>query len=145
MEKIKLITTLNNILEFSPCSEGLDKFLKYVGRDFPKDKEINLLTILESNGIDHFFWCFKTLKNNKKEEFKILSLICADIAESTISIFESKYPKDNRPKKAIEAIRLFVDEKISLNKLIKSKHAASAAAAYAAYAASAAYAAYAAT
>jgi hypothetical protein len=50
-------------------------------------------------------------------------LFACDCAERVLHIFENKYPKDNRPHKAIETVR---------------RHAAAAAAAYAAYTAAAA-------
>jgi hypothetical protein len=134
MEKLKLTTTLNDILEFNPCDDGLKLFLSFVGCDYPKDKEINLLTILESNGISDFFWCFKTLKENKKEAFKILSLICKEIAESVLHIYENKYPNDLRPREALQALELFINDKITIHILLAAKNAAYAAA-HTAYAA----------
>ncbi len=43
-----------------------------------------------------------------KTEQKILALWAADCAEHVLPYFEEKYPKDDRPRKAIEACREWV-------------------------------------
>lgn len=40
-----------------------------------------------------------------KTDHKTLAIWAADCAERVLSYFEQKYPKDNRPRKAIEACR----------------------------------------
>ena len=71
---------------------------------------------------------------------KTLRLYAADCAERVLGLYEKQYPKDDRPRKAIQAARDFA------NGLITKDAAAKAAtnAAYAAYAANVANAAYAA-
>ena len=85
---------------------------------------------------------------------KNLRLFAADCAEHVLPIFEKKYPKDNRPRLAIQAARAFAEGKISANAMLEARSAAYAAyavadavadaAAYAAAYAAYAYAAYAA-
>lgn len=53
------------------------------------------------------------LKFNKKNQKK-LALWAADSAEDFLKYFEKKYPKDKRPRKAIEATRAWVEGKISV-------------------------------
>src|ERR1700690_856102 len=67
-------------------------------------------------------------------------LVVCDIAETSLHIFEKKYPADNRPRKAIEAARTWATcDKADK----KAAYASAASAAYAAAAAAAdAYAAY---
>lgn len=43
---------------------------------------------------------------------RTLRLFAADCAERTLHIFERDYPNDDRPRKAIEAARLFAEGKI---------------------------------
>ena len=78
---------------------------------------------------------------------KILGIAACDIVEMVLPIFEKKYPKDARPRQAIDAAIAYWAAP-GIETLAKVKAAASAAyaadaayAAYAAYAASAAYAA----
>ena len=67
-------------------------------------------------------------------------------AEQVIDIYEKKYPGKDKPRKAIEAAKKWLNEPTEENRADAAADAAAAAAAaaYAAYAAAAAYAAYAA-
>lgn len=44
----------------------------------------------------------------KKTDHKTLGIWAADCVERVLPYFEEKYPKDNRPRKAIEALRTWV-------------------------------------
>ena len=55
-------------------------------------------------------------------------LFAADCAERVLPIWEKKYPDDLRPRKAIEAARLFADGKITKEKLADARVAARVAA-----------------
>jgi hypothetical protein len=44
----------------------------------------------------------------RKTNHKILAIWAADCAERVLPYFEEKYPEDNRPRKAIEALREWV-------------------------------------
>ena len=144
---MKLTTTLNKIRACSPCASGWRTLVKHVGKDFDPDAEINLLTILESNGVADTLW---TLRATDQESKRIASQLAIEFAATTLPIFEKRSPNDERPRKAIQAARDYLDGKISLEELRSCRSHADAAAAYAAYAAAyaaadaAAYAAYAA-
>lgn len=43
-----------------------------------------------------------------KSDHKTLGIWAADCAECVLPYFEKKYPKDNRPQKAIEALRVWI-------------------------------------
>ena len=43
-----------------------------------------------------------------KSNHRTLGIWAADCAERVLPFFEEKYPKDNRPRKAIEALRIWV-------------------------------------
>jgi hypothetical protein len=55
-------------------------------------------------------------------------LFTADCAEHVLPIFEKRYPNDDRPRKAIHAVRDFADGKISKENLAAARDAAGAAA-----------------
>ena len=150
---MKLTTTLNKIRACSPFTSGWQTLLKHVGKDFNPDAEINLLTVLQSNGVVDMLW---TLRATDQDSKRIASQLAIEFAEQALPIFEKRRPNDERPRKAIQAARDYLDGKISLDALRSCRsHAADAAdaaadayAAYAAYAADAyaasdAYAAYA--
>jgi len=50
----------------------------------------------------------KVTKEKSKQDQKSLALWAADCAERVLPFFEKAYPKDNRPRKAIEACRAWV-------------------------------------
>lgn len=103
--KTKLTTTLTLLKGKNACSDGYKTLIHYIGHDYDENKEINLLTILKSNGIDHFFWAFRAISQPAEIATKIKNNIVADIAESVLHLYEKQYKNDDRPRKAIESCR----------------------------------------
>ena len=134
---MKLTTTLNKIRACSPCASGWRTLVKHLGEDFDPDAEINLLTILESNGVADTLW---TLRATDQDSKRIASQLAMRFAEQALPIFEKRRPNDERPRKAIQAARDYLDGKISLDALRASRQAGAHTDAYAAdaYAADAA-------
>ncbi len=81
---------------------------------------------------DWMLWTLRRASKLTKVQYVELAVICA---QRVLAIYDKKYPKDDRPRKAIEAAMAYAKDPSEKNRK------ASAAAAYAAYAA--AYAAYA--
>jgi len=52
--------------------------------------------------------------NLDKENQKLLALWAADCAEHVLPYFEEEYPKDTRPRKAVEAARAWTGNKITV-------------------------------
>lgn len=123
-------TTFEKIKEHLPCEDGWRKLLGYYNPTSLKEK-ITIEEIIKSNGIKDAVWALRCIEN--KEQSKKVYFFCADVAESVLHIFENKYENDNRPRKVIEAIRLFIDDEISISELKTAADAAATAAA-AAYA-----------
>lgn len=69
----------------------------------------------------------KAIKFNKQDH-KSLALWAADCAEHVLPYFEKEYPKDNRPRKAIEAGRAWVRGGITISEVRTIAFAAHAAA-----------------
>jgi hypothetical protein len=120
-----LITTLNEIKSHHPCESGWKKLLKHIGKTQADDEPINAMTVLESNGIKDAIWCLRCF------DYRNYCLFLADVAESVIDIYNKTFPDDDRPQKAINAIRDWYSGVINDDAL-------DAAAAYAAAAATAA-------
>ena len=137
MKKVKLTTTLDLLREHQACTEGYRTLVKHIGADYPHDKPINLLTVLDSNGVQDMMWCLRT---TQQDCLKQRYLICADMAESVLHLFVAAYPNDDRPAKAVKAARDAAEGKITPEEANNADDAAYAAyaAAYAAYAAYAA-------
>ena len=73
--KVRLTTNLKRLIDNGACQSGLDTLINSLPKNHSKIKQINLLHILESNGLDHFFWALKAvIKPNKR----IIRLILAD-------------------------------------------------------------------
>src|SRR6056297_3435076 len=108
-------TTFRELRSYRPCKDGWAMLCNnIIGTDFPEDPEnwnecqltkkqldteVSILQILESNGVEHAFWAFRT------QEYRDYCLILSDIAESVLHIWEEKYPGDSRPRDVIETIR----------------------------------------
>jgi hypothetical protein len=61
-------TSLNKIRLNSPCKEGWTKLLKYLGKVQADDVELDLLTVLESNGLDDALWCLRAVDGYDREK-----------------------------------------------------------------------------
>jgi len=68
-------------------------------------------------------------------DHRALVLWAADCAERVLPYFEEKYPKDARPRKAVEAARAWARGEIALSEVRAAAFAAHAAARAATYAA----------
>ena len=106
-----LNTTLNEIKKHRPCIGGWRKLLHHLGKTEADDESLNIMTILEANGIEDAVWCLRAFK------YRDYCLFNADVAESVLSIFEAKYPKDARPRNAIKTIRDYKAGKITKEEL----------------------------
>lgn len=124
-------TTLNIIKLHRPRKPIWDKLLNSLDKITPDDKPLDLMYILESNGIKDAVWALRCF------EYRDYCLFLADIAESVLPIYEAKNTS-LAPRKAIQAIR---DYEAGL--ITKDELATASIAAYAAAASAAAYADYA--
>jgi hypothetical protein len=75
----------------------------------------------------------KWVNSNKEQDVRIVfAILCA---ESVLSVFEDKYPQDNRPRLAIQAAKYYLQNKNNAADAARAADAAAYAAAYAADAA----------
>ncbi len=139
-----LTTTIKIVRSFNPCVGSYKLFLKSL-KTHDDNTQIKLSDVLKICGIEDACWFLRCF------EYKDYCLFCADVAESVLPIFENKYQNDDRPRKAILAIREYHRGKVTKKELNAAAADADAAAyAYADAAAdaadadAAAYAAYAA-
>ena len=120
-------TTLNKIKSHLLCEPGWENLLNHLNKTEADDEVLELRTILESNGLDDTIWAFRAVDGKDKE----IRLFAADCAELVLPIFEKDYPKDNRPRKAIQAARDYANGLIGAEELNAAAsaalHAASAA------------------
>jgi len=129
-------TTFQKIKDCHPCTSGWKKLTTYYKPE-SLDEEITIEEIVKSNDIRDAIWAMRSVDDKKD-----VMLFCSDVAESVLNIFEQHNKEDDRPRKCIEGVRLFVKGEISEDELKDLRAAAAdAAAAYAAAADAATYAA----
>ena len=90
-----MLITKNYLKTLSPCEDRYKHYLEHY-----KDFEGTLDAFLDLSELTHDDkkWVFVRSIDKSK-----LRLIAADFAERVLHIFESKYPNDDSPRKAIEA------------------------------------------
>ena len=62
-----ITTTLRQIRQHNPCSEGWRTLLTFLGKTGADDDPLPLVTILQSNGLDDALWCLRTITGHDKE------------------------------------------------------------------------------
>ena len=121
---MKLTTTLDLLHKAGACTSGYKTLITALGAEYPHEKPIDLLTILDTNGLDDALWALCATAENCD---MVARLMAADFAEQVLPIWQ-KYSKDERPALAIQATRDFTHGRVSREK----RAAAGAAAGYAA-------------
>jgi hypothetical protein len=101
IQKVKLVTTLELLKKHDACACGLETLIKSLPKNYSNTKSINLLHILESNSLDHFFWAWRA---TTKKEKKVKRLILHDIIKEVQHIYEKRYPKSNIFKQVLKAL-----------------------------------------
>jgi len=108
---------LNEIKSHDPCAEGWALLLKNLGKTKSDDEPIDLITILESNGIEDAVWairCFDAIDT---------CLFNADVAGSVLHIFEANNDSQ-APLLAIQAVRDFKAGKLTREEVLEAAEAA---------------------
>ena len=69
-------TTLNKIREYSPCTNGWEKLLVYLGKTKADDEPLSIATIIDSNGLEDAIWCLRAVEGKDKET-RLFAVWCA--------------------------------------------------------------------
>lgn len=93
--------TLTAIRAQAPCHQGWQKLLAHLGKTAADDESLDLLTVLDSNGLDDVLW---VLQNTQCDE-RLSRHFAAWCAEQVLPVFEAVMPGDMRPREAIAAAR----------------------------------------
>lgn len=138
---MKLTTTLNRLKDCrNPygCEKVVNKLHEFLGDAFDPDAEINLLTILELNGVRDMLWCLRATNEDSKRISAELAIKCT---EQALSPFEEiidnalwktlrrthDFMDENIPRMTVQGARDYMDGKIGLTELFKLYHRAVAA------------------
>src|SRR5208282_573203 len=137
MNKTILHTCFSLLREKGACPEGYRKLAKHLGgvEKFGEGTPINILTVLESNGINDAIW---SLRATEEYSLGICRRLAIEFAREVLPIFEIMCPGDDRPRAVIIAAEDFSERRIGEATLKKARDAAAYAAVFAANAAYAA-------
>ncbi len=118
--------------KWNACSDGIDWFIEKNVTDFYQLYEL----AKKDDNLQYIIWYIvQLMSHNRRVAFAVFA------AELVLGIYEKKYPDDNRPYKAVEAAKYYLEN--PSQKAASAASAAASAASAAAAAANAAYAAYA--
>ena len=101
-----LHTTFARAKKARACIASYEKFAAFKGgvKKWGENTPIPLSEVLEICGLDDALWCLRIIIEPTNREIR---LFACDCAERGLSLFENQYPKDNRPRQAIEMARRF--------------------------------------
>ena len=94
-------TTLNAIRAASPCEDGWTKLLAHLGKTRADDEPLELLTVLDSNGLDDALWVL----SRAMPDDRLARHFQAYCAEQVLHIFEAQHPGDRRVREQIAMLR----------------------------------------
>ena len=97
----KSTTTLAAIRAASPCEPGWKKLLAALGKTKADDEPLDLLTVLNSNGLDDALW----VMSFAMPDARLARHFQAWCAEQVLHIFEAVRPDDRRVRDQIEMLR----------------------------------------
>ena len=101
MTEYQSTTTLSRIREAQPCREGWEKLLAHLGKTKADDEPLQLLTVLDSNGLDDALWVL----SYAMPDDRLARHFQAWCAEQVLHIFEAEHPTDTRVRDQIAMLR----------------------------------------
>jgi len=94
-------TTLAAIRAASPCEDGWRKLLGALGKTSADDEPLDLLTVLDSNGLDDALWVL----SYAMPDDRLARHFHAWCAEQVLHLFEAEYPDDTSVRDQIAMLR----------------------------------------
>lgn len=108
-----MTTTLARIREHHPCTTGWKVLCKHLGPDWPENRPIPLISILESNGWREAVWVLRAVDGIDQQ----IRLFVCDCAEQMLPKFEQQYPNYQVPRQVIEVSRRFAKGEATIEEL----------------------------
>ena len=94
-------TTLARIRAASPCEDGWRKLLGALGKTSADGEPLDLLTVLDSNGLDDALWVL----SYAMPDDRLARHFHAWCAEQVLHLFEAERPNDTRVRDQIAMLR----------------------------------------
>ena len=94
-------TSLNRIRAANPCKEGWWKLLTHLGKTKADDEPLELLSVLDSNGLDDALWVLSCAMPDDR----LARHFQAWCAEQVLPLFEAERPDDSRVRAQIAMLR----------------------------------------
>jgi hypothetical protein len=116
LKKVGTLTISKNIMSFDAFPE-MESTLYFMRMEQETNNFVNFINS-EIPLMDKFWFVCKKLATNEQNQ-----LIAIGIAEIVLPIFEKKHPNDNRPRKAIQAAKDYLNGNISIGKLNLARNA----------------------
>jgi hypothetical protein len=107
-------TTLNELEKHNFHFSGGCKLMRCLGKTEIDDEPLDLLTILESNGLDDTLWCLRAVEGFEREKI-LLTIAFAKQVEHLMS---------EESKKAIDIAEKFFNGLATMEELAKARRAA---------------------
>ena len=101
MTEYQSTTTLSRIRDEEPCKNGWAKLLAHLGKTAADDEPLDLLTVLDSNGLDDALWVL----SYAMPDDRLARHFQAWCAEQVLPIFEAERPGDMRVRDQIAMLR----------------------------------------
>ncbi len=105
-----ITTTLRQIRQHNPCTDGWRTLLSALGKTKVDDEPLPLTTILQSNGLDDALWCLRTITGHDKEITRF-ALSCAQEVKHLMT--------DQRSLDALDALERHLEIPLSRGELDK--------------------------
>ena len=110
-----MITTLKAIRAKGPCAYGWKKLLAHLGKTGPDDEPLQIITILEANGLDDALWCLRAVEGHDRE-IRMFAVWCARQVLHLMS--------DTRSLQALDVSERFANGSATSEELSASRAAA---------------------
>ena len=108
-------TTLNQIREHSPCTDGWKKLLATLGKKKADDEEVSIIQVLNSNGIDDALWTLRAVTGRDKE-IRLFAVWCARQVQHLMT--------DKRSINALDVAEKFANGDATQEELAAARNAA---------------------
>lgn len=129
-----IYTTLKLLKKNGACKDRYEHLLRQLGKNKADNEPISFVDLLRMNGLEYTLWAFRATLCWEEDVFTLVRL-CAEMALHVLPAFETHYPGDNRPRKAIEMAFAFSEKRCSDTEAALTASEAAYAAAHAAEAA----------